>query len=103
MSSLVLGGQPSTLLLLFNGGSKQAIAIAKSAVVAGSLVLTSGQNELQGLVGAEGNVEPIVQAYGSFGASDIVWTVGSAEEVQCVGVDNQPVTLTPVLGSALVP
>lgn len=103
MSSLVVGDFPSTLLLLFNGGSKQAVAIPKSAVIAGTLVLTSGQNELPELVGVEGNATPVVQAYGSFASTDLVWTVGSAEEVQCVGVDNQPVTFTPVLGSALVP
>jgi hypothetical protein len=102
VSSLVCGG-PSAQLVLFNGGLLTVQAILKSAVVNGTLVLTSGQLENLNIVGADGNVQAVVQAYGSFGASDSVWTVQAATEVQALGVENQPVTLTPVLGSALVP
>ena len=103
MSSLVVGDQGSTTLVLFNGGLLTVQAIAKSAVVAGTLVLTSAQNDIQALVTVGGTVNPITQAYGSYAAGDLVWTVQANQEVQALGVDQQPVLLTPVLGSALVP
>jgi hypothetical protein len=102
VSSLVCGG-PSAQLVLFNGGLLTVQAIAKSAVVNGTLVLTSAQLQNLQFVGADGNVGCTVQAYGSYGSTDAIWTVGAATEVQGLGLDNQPITLTPVLGSALVP
>jgi hypothetical protein len=102
VSSLVCGGA-SALLVRYNGGQVPVQAILKSAVVNGTLVLTSSQLENQNLVGVDGNVLSTVQAYGSFGADDSVWTVQESDAIQVLGVDNQPVTFLPVLGSALVP
>lgn len=102
MSSLVLGGA-SAQLVLFNGGQQPVAAILKSAVAAGTLVLTAAQFQNLELVGVDGSVDFIVQPFGDFGAGDSVLTVQEATEVQALGRDNQPVLLTPVLGSALVP
>jgi len=103
VSSLVLGGGQSVQLVLFNGGQLPIEAIAKSAVVDSTLVVTVGQNENLGFVAVDGPVGAVVQAYGAYAGTDFVWTVADDAVIAALGSENQPVLLLPVLGSALVP
>jgi hypothetical protein len=78
-------------------------AVAQASLTSGMLVLTSGQLQNQEVVGVEGNVVGTCAAYGSYGGTAPIWTVGAASEYQVLGIDAQPILMTPVLVSALVP
>jgi len=105
VSSLVASAPLAGKILLTSGQYLSVFPMLKSAVVAGSVVITATTSANVPVVGQQGARELLsVKAYGLYSGGDsVLATSEPAQLYEAVGADRQPVALVGVLGSLLVP
>jgi hypothetical protein len=105
VSSLVASAPLAGKILLTGGQYLSVFPVLKSAVVAGTVVITATTSANVPVVGQQGARELLsVQAYGLYAGGDsVLATAEPASGYEAVGADRQPVQLIGVLGSNLVP
>jgi hypothetical protein len=105
MSSIVLSGPAATKLMQTNGKFLEVASVAKSALVAQTVLCSAGGAGVLAFVDQKGErVQLTAKPFASYGSGDfVIITTGGANAFECVGADRQPVSLVGIPAGSLVP